>query len=161
MLRKNLNPFHTRRTERAPMKAAVSFRNRQGETSYGWSRDISLGGLYVHTDDRERIGTLCDLKLTIKQDEGICRMTVRGQVARYDPDGIAFQFCDLSDESRATIRVLVEEHLRAAFGPPPSEDGADDDAEDAGTETPQAAEADPPEPAAVPPGDAEPVPAAD
>ena len=79
---KQLNRFRTRRSERVPLKAAVSFRNRDGEISYGWSRDISLAGIYVFTDDRERLGTLCQIKLTIKRPEGVARLEVLGQAAR-------------------------------------------------------------------------------
>lgn len=108
---KHLNRFRTRRSERTPLKAAVSFRNRDGDISYGWSRDISLGGIYVHTDDRERLGTLCELRLTFKLGDGTRRMTVRGQAARHDADGIAFQFCDLPEEARAVIAGIIEAHL--------------------------------------------------
>lgn len=113
---KHLNRFRTRRSERAPVKAAVSFRNRQGEISYGWARDIGLGGIYVHTDDRERLGSLCEMGLTIKRPEGIRRLAVRGQAARHDDGGIAFQFCDLPEEARELIIQIIEEHLRRALG---------------------------------------------
>jgi hypothetical protein len=121
---KHLNRFRTRRAERAPMKAAVSFRNRDGEISYGWSRDISLGGVYVHTDDRERLGNLCELGLTIKRPEGVRRLMVRGQAARHDAEGIAFQFCDLPDEARALIAEIIEEYLQGAVADEEAQTGA-------------------------------------
>jgi hypothetical protein len=106
-----------RRAERAPLKAAVSFRPPGGRVAYGWSRDVSLKGVYVHTDERERIGTLCRLRLTIRGPEGIVRVELEGQVARYDGDGIAFQFDALPEDVRAVIGGLVEAHLRAELGP--------------------------------------------
>jgi PilZ domain len=108
---------HMRRAERAPLKAAVSFRAAGGRVAYGWSRDVSLKGLYVHTDERERIGTLCRLRLTIRGPEGIVRVELEGQVARYDGDGIAFQFDALPDDVHAVIAGVVEAHLHAALGP--------------------------------------------
>jgi PilZ domain len=108
---------HLRRAERAPLKAAVSFRVAGGRLSYGWSRDVSLKGVYVHTDERERIGTLCEVRMTIRGPEGIVRLQVEGQVARYDAHGIAFQFDALPDEARAVILAVVEGHLRDALTP--------------------------------------------
>lgn len=113
MLHKELNDFHTRRSERAPFKCAVSFRTREGKISYGWSRDISLGGIYVVTDDRQRIGTVCEVALTVTWDGATQRVTMHGQVARYDRDGIALQFCALPDTARALIEEIVEAHIRA------------------------------------------------
>jgi hypothetical protein len=132
---KHLNRFRTRRAERAPMKAAVSFRNRDGEISYGWSRDISLGGVYVHTDDRERLGTLCELGLTIRRPGGVRRLTVRGQAARHDAEGIAFQFCDLPDEARDLIGEILEEYLKGTLG---DEEDATADVADAASGTAKA-----------------------
>jgi len=108
---------HMRRAERAPLRAAVSFRGADGRLAYGWSRDVSLKGLYVHTDERERIGALCRLRLTIRGPEGIVRLVVEGQVARYDRGGIAFQFDALPEEARAVIAAVVEAHLRAELTP--------------------------------------------
>lgn len=108
---------HLRRAERAPLRAAVSFRGADGHLAYGWSRDVSLKGLYVHTDERERIGALCRLRLTIRGLEGMVRLEVEGQVARYDAGGIAFQFGALPEEARAVIAAVVEAHLRAEFAP--------------------------------------------
>ncbi len=108
---------HLRRAERAPLKAAVSFRVPGGRLAYGWSRDVSLKGIYVHTDERERIGTLCQVRMTIRGPEGIVRLEVEGQVARYDAGGIAFQFDALPDDARAVIAGVVEGHLRDALTP--------------------------------------------
>jgi len=140
MQNKTFHTFHTRRSERAPLKAAVSFRNREGEVSYGWSRDISLKGIYVHTDDRQRIGTMCELALTIKSGVGVTRLSVFGQVARYDAEGIAFQFCDLAADTAALIGDIVERHLEDEFGPPP-EEGAEGDAPEGEAPAPEAADA--------------------
>jgi len=106
-----------RRAERAPLKAAVSFRPPGGRVAYGWARDVSVKGIYVHTDERERIGTLCRLRVTIRGAEGVVRVELEGQVARYDSDGIAFQFDALPEETHALIAGVVEAHLQAELAP--------------------------------------------
>jgi hypothetical protein len=108
---------HMRRAERAPLRAAVSFRGADGRMAYGWSRDVSLKGLYVHTDERERIGALCRLRLTIRGPEGMVRLEIEGQVARYDRNGIAFQFDALPDAARDVIAAVVESHMKDEFAP--------------------------------------------
>lgn len=112
---------HLRRAERAPLKAAVSFRAPGGRVAYGWSRDVSLKGVYVHTDERERIGTLCRLRITIRGPEGVVRVELEGQVARYDGDGIAFQFDALPEAAHAVLAGVVEAHLRAELKPAPEQ----------------------------------------
>jgi len=108
---------HLRRAERAPLRAAVSFRGTRGHVAYGWSRDVSLKGLYVYTDERERIGALCRMRITIRGPQGVIRLEVEGQVARYDADGIAFQFGTLPDDVRAAITAIVEAHVHAELAP--------------------------------------------
>lgn len=133
MVRKDLNDFHTRRSERTPFRCAVSFRNPDGHVCYGWSRDISIAGVYVHTDDRERIGTLCEMGLTIRRGDEIHRMALHGQVARCDADGLAFKFIALPAPVRALVEQLLSDHLRGEFQPDPDE--SDESADPAADET--------------------------
>jgi hypothetical protein len=117
MVRKDLNDFHTRRGERTPLRCAVSFRNRAGRVSYGWSRDVSTRGVYVQTNDRERLGTLCRMRMTIHWGEKTHRLTMHGQVARCDPGGLAFQFVALPAEVRALIEEILYAWLRDEYHP--------------------------------------------
>jgi hypothetical protein len=117
MVHKDLNDFHTRRGERTPLRCAVSFRNRSGRVSYGWSRDISTRGVYVQTNDRERLGTLCAMRMTIHWREKTHRLTVHGQVARCDEEGLAFQFVALPAEVRALIEEILHAWLRDGSSP--------------------------------------------
>lgn len=102
-----------RRAQRVPLRAAVSFRREGGRVAYGWSGNISLAGVYVRTDERVPIGTLCRLRLTLRRPEGSVRLEVDAQAARHDPDGIAFQFGNLSEAARALLEDIVEALRRA------------------------------------------------
>ncbi|MFQ5723629.1 MAG: PilZ domain-containing protein [Terriglobia bacterium] len=77
-----------------------------GQTLVGYSRDISIGGVFVETEDPPEKGSELALRFRLAPDSPIreARATV---VYRLPGEGMGLRFLDLPDELRQAIEQFV------------------------------------------------------
>jgi Tfp pilus assembly protein PilZ len=94
-----------RGSERIPINEEFS---GDGST---WVSDLSIGGVFVHTEERVPIGIVVELRFTVLLDDPVVIEAV-GKVVRHSrhPPGIGVQFSTLTDQMRDRIeRVLARQ----------------------------------------------------
>jgi hypothetical protein len=98
------------------------------------TRDLSLNGVYVVSSATPKVGSECDVRITLDEGTGV-RVDARGRVVRVDERGFALGFTALDIESYHHLQKLVQynaldpakaerefqEHLGLKRVPPPAE----------------------------------------
>ncbi len=56
------------------------------------TRDISLSGMFVSSDKKLPIGTLCDIEILLTQMPNRMPLSQRGRVVRQEEDGMGIEF---------------------------------------------------------------------
>jgi len=102
-------PSNRRSARRVPVNARFSL-------LYGhidrYITNVSTTGAFVRAADLKPLGAEVPLRLTVT-DHGIERIEGTGRVVRVskaEPRGMGIEFVQLSNESRALIRRLVDTH---------------------------------------------------
>jgi len=109
-----------RQDERAPFVAQI---HHEGGTSLGFSRNISVGGIFVETTEMRPIGSKLELRFHL--DDGDPIIVAKGEVAyAVEKRGLGVRFLDLSRSDRERIEKYVSKgiaevpNLEKAFAVP-------------------------------------------
>lgn len=96
-----------------------------------WVSNLSLGGVFVHTDSPLPVGVAIDLRFSLLLDDPVV-IEARAKVVRHsrDPQGMGVKFTSLEPLMRARIEAVLERERPVDSGAPlrlpePSDD--DDD----------------------------------
>jgi hypothetical protein len=93
-----------RRRRRVLIRRVVDVSWDQGQAT-GWARDISLGGMYVQSQQPPRCGA--DVRVTVSFRHGVA-VSIPARVCRRDEGGFAVQFGAIGQLEADTIsRVLA------------------------------------------------------
>ncbi|MDY7095799.1 MAG: TIGR02266 family protein [Acidobacteriota bacterium] len=107
----------TRDSHRVPIESSVDleFQSFQGFLTE-YSSNISLGGMFVRSEEPPPPGTMLNFSLRLKDEMDLVTglgqvMWVRNEAAGDDlPTGMGIRFLDLEGESAALIQRMVEQH---------------------------------------------------
>ena len=115
---------------RVRFEARVVVRTNETEvTARAGSRDVSLQGLYIATDERLPPGTPCEVEIRLNGSSLLLSIRAQGRVARSDAGGLGIEFESFDPDSYFHLRNLVmynsedpdtverEERIRAASAP--------------------------------------------
>jgi uncharacterized protein (TIGR02266 family) len=100
---------------RVPVSMLVQYRFDTLEAfAAEYAVDLSTTGIFVHTDDPRKVGSMVYLQITLK--DGSKLIEGFGRVARVGRDergqaGMGIQFINFDDESMALIERLVAQNL--------------------------------------------------
>jgi uncharacterized protein (TIGR02266 family) len=106
--KKGQDSSERRKHERIPVVARVS-RIEEGKNNFYFTRDLSVGGVYLKTDEEIPVGTILNLEISIQGIRDLLKM--KGRVVRVDRtgnkiEGIGVQFTDLDGYSEKNIESL-------------------------------------------------------
>lgn len=72
-----------------------------------YSKDLSLRGLYIHTDQPFALGERCHLKIKLLERTDQGDIDVRGVVVRADDKGMGVQFTDIDPDSFRHLKNIL------------------------------------------------------
>jgi hypothetical protein len=76
-------------------------------TARAGSRDVSLQGLYVNTDERLPRDTPCEVEIQLTGSSVLLSIRAQGRVARSDAGGLGIEFESFDPDSYFHLRNLV------------------------------------------------------
>jgi Tfp pilus assembly protein PilZ len=102
-----------RRSERVPINEEFS---NDGST---WVSDLSIGGVFVHTNELLPIGMVVELRFTVLLDDPLVIEAV-GKVMRHSrrPSGIGVQFSTLAPHMRERVEQVLARQRPIDSGEP-------------------------------------------
>ena len=92
-----------RRRHRVLIRRAVDVAWDQRQAT-GWARDISLGGMYVQSQQQPRCGS--DVRVTVRFRHGAA-VSIPARVCRSDESGFAVEFGAIGQLEADTIRRVL------------------------------------------------------
>jgi Tfp pilus assembly protein PilZ len=114
---------HTRRDRRANLRVGIRVRVRlfrgAGLAVSGWARNISLGGIFVETEQTFPAGSECLLEFPIRDGQRIHTLRPLARVAWSAPHGMGLEFLKLTEEARDVVARLVDGDGILASDPEP------------------------------------------
>jgi len=103
---------HTRRDRRANLRVSIRVRVKLfkggGLAVSGWARNISLGGLFVETEQTFPAGSECLLEFPIRDGRRIHTLKPLARVAWSTGNGMGLEFLKMNEEARDVVHRLVE-----------------------------------------------------
>jgi Tfp pilus assembly protein PilZ len=104
-----------RREERIPINDEFG-RSAAGEN---WVSDLSLGGVFVHTEELLPVGTMIELRFTILIDDPVV-IEAFGKIVRHShkPRGMGVEFAALQPEMQARIEEVLTHRRPLDSGTP-------------------------------------------
>ena len=112
------NGADQRRAPRSPLSLLVQYKlDALDEFMAEYSADISIGGMFIRTDEPREKGAMIYLQFTLK--EGLKIIEGLGRVVRVNPPGhedpgMGVEFVNFDAESMALIEEIVAQKLAAA-----------------------------------------------
>lgn len=111
-----------RRHPRAPLQLLVQYRfGSVGDFLAEYSSNISLGGIYIRTDEPREEGSLIYLQFTLRDGspliEGlgkVVRVNRPGEVPSGVEPGMGVEFVNFDEESMTLIEQIVNDRLKRA-----------------------------------------------
>lgn len=102
-----------RRSERVPINEEFS------SDDSTWVSDLSIGGVFVHTNELLPIGMIVELRFTVLLDDPLVIEAV-GKVARHSrhPPGIGVQFSTLTPQMRERVEQVLARQRPLDSGEP-------------------------------------------
>jgi Tfp pilus assembly protein PilZ len=102
-----------RRAERVPINDELSTDDST------WVSDLSIGGVFVHTNELVPIGTVVELRFTVLLDDPLV-IEATGKVVRHSrrPSGIGVQFSSLSPLMRMHVEQVLARQRPLDSGKP-------------------------------------------
>src|SRR5918996_4494898 len=107
------DPGERRRHPRAPVSVLVQYRfNTLEDFLAEYSGDLSVGGIFIRTDDAREVGSLIHLQFWLEDGTRLIEGTgrVARVIARGDPEqpaGMGVEFVSLDPESTRLIARIV------------------------------------------------------
>lgn len=93
--------------QRVKFRALVSLSGAGRDLRNLESRDVSLKGLFVCTDEKLSPGEPVDIQLHLSGSTSSLALSMKGRVARVEPDGLALDFTEIDIDSFYHLRNLV------------------------------------------------------
>jgi Tfp pilus assembly protein PilZ len=105
-----------RRAERVPINVEFS---SDDSTDSTWVSDLSIGGVFVHTNELLPIGMIVELRFTVLLDDPLVIEAV-GKVVRHSrrPIGIGVQFSTLAPQMRERVEQVLARQRPLDSGEP-------------------------------------------
>jgi uncharacterized protein (TIGR02266 family) len=108
-----------RRYPRAPLTLLIQYRFDTLEDFLSeYSTDISLGGMFIRTEDTRPEGSLVYLQFYLRDGakliEGLGRVVRVNPPGGNNPVGMGVEFVNFDEESMELIRQIVEQNLKRA-----------------------------------------------
>lgn len=106
-----------RRDLRLPVEVKVDYRT-VGSFITDYSRNISKGGVFIHTSLPLPVGERVRLRLTLPEGDapfaldGVVKWVCTLRDKDSHPAGMGVEFVDFSDEVKAKLEALVEQYER-------------------------------------------------
>ncbi len=100
--------MNQRQQTRVPFSTQVALTTPERElTAPGDCRDISMNGIFLRTDERLPLGSLCRLAVCLSGSSSRFELHLGGVVRRHDADGMGIHFTDYDLDSYIHLRNLV------------------------------------------------------
>ncbi|MFH1135898.1 MAG: ATP-binding protein [Pseudomonadota bacterium] len=96
-----------RKRTRVNFKTEVALRVEQEEYSGLKSRDLSLKGIFVETNQVIPEGTAVDLVLSLSGSSSKVELKIKARVARVGPDGLGLDFTEIDLDSFFHLRNII------------------------------------------------------
>ena len=96
-----------RKRTRVNFRATVTLKGGGVEFKDLDSRDLSLKGIFVLSEQKLPIGTLVDVALDLSGGSSLVRLKMKGQIARSEPEGMAVDFTEVDLDSFYHLRNIV------------------------------------------------------
>jgi len=107
-----------RRHPRAPLSLLIQYKfDSYEEFVSEYSTDISMGGMFIRTEQPRPEGSMVYLQFTLR--DGFTIIEALGRVVRVNPpngdqpSGMGVEFVNFDPESRGVVADLVERRLRS------------------------------------------------
>ena len=71
------------------------------------SKDISLKGMYVRTDEKMPIGTSCDIRILLTGSTNNLFINLKGRIIRHDDSGLGIHFDSVDVDSYLHLKNLL------------------------------------------------------
>lgn len=92
---------------RRPAKLEATVTSELGAHVRGTVQDVSVAGLFVACAQRLPVGTICELRVEVLDDEDAPAIEATGRVAHVELDGMGLEITDLTLEHYEELRRLV------------------------------------------------------
>lgn len=97
-----------RRSTRVEFSAEAVLRTLEAEVSApADTRDISIQGLYLRTDQKPPLDALCDVEIRLSGSSSDLSIRVKGRVVRHDEAGVAVLFEGVDFDSYFHLKNLL------------------------------------------------------
>jgi len=97
-----------RKKTRVDFQTQVSVRTEDAEVlSKTHSRNISLRGVYLETEEALPLGTSCEVDILLSGTSSLLSIRVRGKVARQDANGLGIVFESIDPDSYFHLKNLI------------------------------------------------------
>jgi Tfp pilus assembly protein PilZ len=108
-----------RRSERVPINDEFSSDGSTSSACSTWVSDLSIGGVFVHTNELLPIGMIVELRFTVLLDDPLVIEAV-GKVVRHSrrPIGIGVQFSTLAPQMRERVEQVLARQRPLDSGEP-------------------------------------------
>lgn len=92
-------------------KIELRFSN-QMQFAYQYIENISLGGLFVKTNEKHEMGTILPIEFAVSlPGQGYQKFRLKGRVCRIAPEGLGLEFTNLNHENRRQLESYVRSVL--------------------------------------------------
>ena len=98
---------YQRQVTRIPLTRLVEVHSSGAVVTVTESRDLSLRGFYMFTDERLPLGAPCEAKLYLGTTEEPLVLTIKGSIARHDKTGMGVEFAEMDLDTYHHLRNLV------------------------------------------------------
>ncbi|OFZ24298.1 MAG: hypothetical protein A2381_04690 [Bdellovibrionales bacterium RIFOXYB1_FULL_37_110] len=103
-----MTPFKRGRV-RSKFKTKINIKSKEFELKDCITSDVSLNGLYVISEEKPLINTLCTINLIL--DNGIQKpisIELKGKVARMGKDGFALTFTEMDSDAFMHLKNIIQ-----------------------------------------------------
>jgi c-di-GMP-binding flagellar brake protein YcgR len=100
--------MNRRRRTRVPFQTRIRFFCAGQEILSSHSKDLSLNGVYLFTEARPALGTRGEVEIILTLGPDPLRLSLTGEVARRDENGIGVQFRELSPAVFSHLKKVVD-----------------------------------------------------
>jgi len=110
------NPLQRQKRVRLERTVSLKFKNLEGFVTE-LSENISLGGMFLRTEDPQPVGALFDFELTLEEEGPLIQGIAEVMWVRENDDGperlsgMGVRFLELAPGSRALIYQVVDQHI--------------------------------------------------
>lgn len=96
-----------RKFTRVPFETAVRVSTEEVNVTSSQIRNVSLGGMFIHTTERLPIDARCKIEIDLIGPASLLRIQMEGEVIRVDPEGVAVKFTKMDMDSLIHLKHLI------------------------------------------------------